>query len=64
MRYGISLAPFGELADPRVVADLAGDAERAGFDGFFVWDHMYRAGPPIRPVADPWIVLAAVAAAT
>ena len=63
MRHGLSLAPFGELADPRVVAGLAADAERAGFDGFFVWDHMYRAAP-FRPVADPWIVLAAVATAT
>jgi len=63
MRHGLSLAPFGELADPRVVADLATDAERAGFDGFFVWDHMYRT-EPFRPVADPWIVLSAVATAT
>ncbi len=52
------LAPFGELADPRVVADLAADAERGGFDGVFLWDHMYRA-EPFRPVADPWIALAA-----
>src|SRR5436305_1185984 len=64
MRHGLSLAPFGELADPRAVAGLASDAERAGFDGFFLWDHMYRPGPPFRPVADPWIVLAAVATAT
>jgi hypothetical protein len=36
VRHGLSLAPFGELADPRVVAGLAADAERAGFDGFYV----------------------------
>jgi alkanesulfonate monooxygenase SsuD/methylene tetrahydromethanopterin reductase-like flavin-dependent oxidoreductase (luciferase family) len=63
MRHGVSLAPFGELADPRVVADLAAEAERAGFDGFFLWDHMYRA-ELLRPVADPWVALAAVATAT
>jgi alkanesulfonate monooxygenase SsuD/methylene tetrahydromethanopterin reductase-like flavin-dependent oxidoreductase (luciferase family) len=63
MRHGLMLAPFGDLADPRVTADLAADAERAGFDGFFLWDHMYRA-EPFRPVADPWIALAAIAAAT
>src|SRR5690242_17904636 len=63
MRHGISLAPFGELADPWALADAAIAAERAGFDGFFVWDHMLRAGPP-RPMADPWVALAAVAART
>jgi alkanesulfonate monooxygenase SsuD/methylene tetrahydromethanopterin reductase-like flavin-dependent oxidoreductase (luciferase family) len=63
VRYGLMLAPFGELSDPRVVADLAAGAERAGFDGVFLWDHMYRA-EPFRPVADPWISLAAIAAAT
>jgi alkanesulfonate monooxygenase SsuD/methylene tetrahydromethanopterin reductase-like flavin-dependent oxidoreductase (luciferase family) len=63
MRHGISLPPFGELADPWALADAAIAAERAGFDGFFVWDHMLRAGPP-RPMADPWVALAAVAART
>jgi alkanesulfonate monooxygenase SsuD/methylene tetrahydromethanopterin reductase-like flavin-dependent oxidoreductase (luciferase family) len=54
---------FGELAEPRLCADLAASAEEEGFDGFFVWDHLlYR--PPTELIADPWIVLAAVAAAT
>jgi alkanesulfonate monooxygenase SsuD/methylene tetrahydromethanopterin reductase-like flavin-dependent oxidoreductase (luciferase family) len=63
MRHGLSLAPFGDLADPRALAEVAAAAEAAGFDGVFVWDHILRAGPP-RPMADPWIALAAVAAAT
>ena len=43
MKRGIFLAPFDELADPRLLAELARDAERAGFDGFFLWDHVdYR----------------------
>ena len=54
---------FEDLADPAVVARLAADAEEAGWDGLFVWDQiLWR--PPIRAVADPWITLAAVAAAT
>jgi len=62
-RRGIFVAPFDELCDPRLVAALAREAEDAGFDGFFVWDHVnYRA--PTRAVADPWIVLSAVACAT
>ena len=63
MKHAIDVPPFGELADPRVLAELAGAAEERGWDGFFVWDHIvYRA--PVRAVADPWVALAAVACAT
>ena len=62
-RHGIFLAPFDELCEPALVAELAARAEQAGWDGFFVWDHVeYRA--PVRAVADPWVTLAAVAVAT
>jgi alkanesulfonate monooxygenase SsuD/methylene tetrahydromethanopterin reductase-like flavin-dependent oxidoreductase (luciferase family) len=62
-RRGIFVAPFGELAEPALVAELAAHAEARGFDGFFVWDHVvYR--EPVRELADPWITLAAVAVAT
>ena len=62
-RRGIFVAPFDELSEPRLVAELAARAEAAGWDGFFVWDHVeYR--PPVEAVADPWITLAAVATAT
>jgi alkanesulfonate monooxygenase SsuD/methylene tetrahydromethanopterin reductase-like flavin-dependent oxidoreductase (luciferase family) len=57
------VAPFGELADPRDLAELAVAAEERDWDGFFVWDHIaYRA--PVRAVADPWVALAAVACVT
>lgn len=63
VRQAIDVAPFGELADPRVLAVLAAQTEAKGWDGFFVWDHIkYRA--PVRKVLDPWIALAAVACAT
>jgi alkanesulfonate monooxygenase SsuD/methylene tetrahydromethanopterin reductase-like flavin-dependent oxidoreductase (luciferase family) len=63
MKRAIDVGPFGELADPRVLARLAARAEERGWDGFFVWDHIvYRA--PVRAVADPWVALAAVACAT
>ncbi len=39
-RRGLFVAPFDSLADPRVVGDLAASAEAAGWDGFFVWDHL------------------------
>ncbi len=63
VRRGIFLAPFNDLADPRLLAELAADAEGHGWDGFFLWDHVaYRS--PVRAVLDPWVALAAVACAT
>jgi alkanesulfonate monooxygenase SsuD/methylene tetrahydromethanopterin reductase-like flavin-dependent oxidoreductase (luciferase family) len=63
VKRAIDVPPFGELADPRVLAGLAAAAEERGWDGFFVWDHIvYRA--PVRAVADPWVALAAVACVT
>jgi alkanesulfonate monooxygenase SsuD/methylene tetrahydromethanopterin reductase-like flavin-dependent oxidoreductase (luciferase family) len=63
MRFGLSLPIFGELADPRVVADIAAVAETRGYDGVFVWDHLFYS-PPVRDVADPWVTLTAIALAT
>ena len=63
LKRGIFVAPFDELVDPRLVAELAGLAEDRGWDGFFLWDHVnYRS--PTRAVADPWVALSAVATAT
>ena len=64
MRYAPYVATFGEYADPAQLASLAADAEASGWDGFFVWDHVAMWWDPAVPVADPWVVLAAVAAAT
>jgi alkanesulfonate monooxygenase SsuD/methylene tetrahydromethanopterin reductase-like flavin-dependent oxidoreductase (luciferase family) len=63
VRQAIDVPPFGELADPRVLAELAAAAEQCGWDGFFVWDHIVHRSP-LRAVADPWVALAAVACAT
>ena len=63
VKQAIFLAPFGELSDPRILAELAAAAQERGWDGFFLWDHVnYHA--PVRAVADPWVALAAVACAT
>ena len=63
LRSGLWLPIFDDLADPRVVAGLAAEAEAAGWHGVFVWDHL-RWREPVRQVADPWIALAAIATAT
>src|SRR5688500_3603349 len=63
MRHAVFFPPFGELAEPRTAVELAVEAEAAGWDGVFVWDHItYRA--PVTDVADPWVVMAAMACAT
>lgn len=62
-RRAIFVAPFDELADPRLLAELARDAEAAGFDGFFLWDHITY-NQPASAVLDPWICMAAIAMAT
>jgi hypothetical protein len=59
VKRAIDVAPFDQLADPRVLAELAAAAEERGWDGFFVWDHIvYRA--PVRAVADPWVALVGI----
>jgi alkanesulfonate monooxygenase SsuD/methylene tetrahydromethanopterin reductase-like flavin-dependent oxidoreductase (luciferase family) len=58
------LPPFGPLADPHLLADLAAEAEAAGFEGVFLWDHVLRRREEVVDVLDPWVCLAAIAVAT
>jgi alkanesulfonate monooxygenase SsuD/methylene tetrahydromethanopterin reductase-like flavin-dependent oxidoreductase (luciferase family) len=62
VKHGIYLPPFADFADVRRTAELAASAERAGWDGFFIWDHMY--GPPGMAVAEAWTALAAISLST
>ncbi len=64
MRFGLSIGNFAEWADPRLCADLARDAEAAGWDGVFVWDHLVFVKAWSLPVGDPWTILAAIGLAT
>jgi hypothetical protein len=65
MKYGIHFHNYAEYADVRLLADIAGEAEAAGWDGVFVCDHLTveTVGGP-APVADPGIALTAIALAT
>lgn len=62
-RRGLFVAPFDALADPRVVGDLAASAEEAGWEGFFLWDHL-QYGERVTEIADPWTCCAVVATRT
>jgi alkanesulfonate monooxygenase SsuD/methylene tetrahydromethanopterin reductase-like flavin-dependent oxidoreductase (luciferase family) len=61
MQFGLSVPPFADLSDVRLVAALAAEAEQVGWDGFFIWDHVL---PWPTPVADPWVTLTAIALST
>jgi alkanesulfonate monooxygenase SsuD/methylene tetrahydromethanopterin reductase-like flavin-dependent oxidoreductase (luciferase family) len=62
VRFGLYVAPFGELADVAALTQVAARAEASGWEGFFVWDHVMTHGS--LAVADPWIALTAVTLAT
>ena len=63
MKHGLFFPAFDVLSDARLVADVAREAEDAGWDGVFLWDHLLYAAP-VEQIADPWITLTAVALAT
>jgi hypothetical protein len=64
MRHALNLPIMGEYSDPRLLAELAGEAEAAGWNGVFIWDYMLFDPVHIFPLTDPWIALAAIAMQT
>lgn len=52
------------MAEPAELVELGVRAEASGWDGVFLWDHAH--GSPDMPVevADPWVVLGALATRT
>lgn len=65
MRFGVYVPTLGEY-DVRALAALAREAEAAGWDGVFVWDHLLWVpdGVATRDLADTTVALAAIALAT
>ncbi|MHA2385394.1 MAG: LLM class flavin-dependent oxidoreductase [Candidatus Thorarchaeota archaeon] len=66
MKYGINIPNFGWFGDIDTLVDIAIEAEDAGWDGFFLWDHMlvFKQEDMVLPFADPWIAMAAIACKT
>jgi alkanesulfonate monooxygenase SsuD/methylene tetrahydromethanopterin reductase-like flavin-dependent oxidoreductase (luciferase family) len=62
-RYAVGAPNVGMFGDPRLLLDLAVAAEDSGWDGFFIWDHLLW-HEPHGHVADPTVVISAVAART
>lgn len=63
MQFGITLPNVGMYGNARTLAELAGVAEEAGWDGVFVWDTLHFEADE-SPVCDAWIALAAMATRT
>jgi hypothetical protein len=61
VRYGVYVPTFGEY-DVLTLAALANEAERVGWDGFFVWDHLFWAPQPGAPLTDTTVALTAITA--
>jgi alkanesulfonate monooxygenase SsuD/methylene tetrahydromethanopterin reductase-like flavin-dependent oxidoreductase (luciferase family) len=62
-RCAVGVPNVSTFGDPRMLVDLAVAAEEAGWDGFFLWDHLLWRDPGGH-VADPTVVISAVAART
>ncbi len=63
IQRAVGLPNLNEYADPALLIHLAQTAEKAGWDGCFIWDHLAYREPP-SPAADPQVVLGAIAATT
>ena len=63
MKFGLMLPNKGRMyGDPATLVELAINAERAGWEGFFIWDHIGGGGN--SPTTDPWLCLGALASQT
>ncbi len=66
MHYGVYVPNFGPYGDVRVLAELAFEAEEAGWDGFFIWDQVSKTTltPGFDAMVDSWVALTAIAIRT
>ena len=61
--YAVGLPTVGEFGNIHTLLDLAAAAERHGWDGVHLWDHVLYHEPG-WPVVSPVVAAAAIAAAT
>jgi len=60
----VYLPNYGAAISARSLMELASTAERAGWDGFFLWDHILVSKTAGHPMVDPWVALGAMATVT
>jgi len=64
VQYGLALPIGGACVEPRLIVELAENAEASGWDGVFVEDYLWYQGNAAMPTCDPWGVLAVIAVRT
>ncbi|MCW3981509.1 MAG: LLM class flavin-dependent oxidoreductase [Candidatus Bathyarchaeota archaeon] len=63
-KFGIYIANHGITSKPQDYVKLAKSGEECGWEGFFLWDHVFLPWAPDHDVLDPWVMLSAIAAQT
>ena len=62
INYGIYISNYGIVENPQDYVELAIEAENSGWNGFFLWDHIYTDSE--TDTLDSFIVLSAIASKT
>jgi alkanesulfonate monooxygenase SsuD/methylene tetrahydromethanopterin reductase-like flavin-dependent oxidoreductase (luciferase family) len=62
MKFGLVVSNIGSFSKPGNVVQLAEQAEAAGWEALFLWDHLAWVWD--GPAVDPWVTLGAVAVRT
>jgi len=63
LKHGLYVPNFGKASDPKTLVHAAIEAERHGWDGFFLWDHLVEWEKRV-PVSDSFTTLSAIAVKT
>jgi hypothetical protein len=63
VRFGLYVPNFGVCSNPLTLTEMAVRAEKAGWDGFFLWDHIVERDKRL-PLTDSLTTLAAIAVKT
>ena len=64
VKFGIYIANHGITSNPQDYIKLAKSGEECGWDGFFLWDHVFLPWAADQDVLDTWVILSAIASQT
>jgi alkanesulfonate monooxygenase SsuD/methylene tetrahydromethanopterin reductase-like flavin-dependent oxidoreductase (luciferase family) len=64
VKFGIYIANHGLTSNPQDYIELAKRGEECGWEGFFLWDHVFLPWAPDQDVLDSWSILSGIATQT